>query len=186
VNVNVNDFRYQSNNLADACADIARSIHYLNLNPAAPANVRMGTKIFSCQRGGWDSHRNQTGINSNIANVGNAIGGLVKYLDEWNLLSKTVIIVESEFARTTAQNGSFGTDHAEGGHCLVIGGNNLIRRGVFGPEASADQAANANYFTAQVPFTGILRKVLERTFDPTGLNQVFVEPMPGGVPNFLA
>ena len=181
------DFIHKSNNnIGLACIDIARAIHYLNLNAAAPAHIRNGTKIFACQRGGWDSHSNQSGIANNIQNVGKAIGGLVKYLDQWGLLDSTLIVVDSEFARTSAQNGSLGTDHAEAGHCLVVGGSNLVRRGVYGPEASAAQASTANFFTAQVPFTGVLRNVLERSFDPSGLNQVFIEPMPGQVPNFLA
>jgi uncharacterized protein (DUF1501 family) len=174
--------------LANSCRDIARAIYYLNLSPQAPANIKAGTKIFATARGGWDSHSNQAAggnVPANITQLASAIAGLVHYLDEWNLLDKTIISAHGEFGRTCAQNGSAGTDHAEAGHFLVVGGAAVVRRGVFGPEASVDQAQNANFFTAQVPQTGILRAILSKAFDPEGLDRVFANPMPGSVPNFL-
>jgi uncharacterized protein (DUF1501 family) len=174
--------------LANSCRDIARAIHYLNLSPQAPANIKVGTKIFATAQGGWDSHANQASfgnIPANITQLASAIAGLVHYLHAWGLLDKTVIAAHGEFGRTCAQNGSAGTDHAEAGHFLVVGGAAVVRRGVFGPEASVDQAQNANFFTAQVPQTGILRAILSKAFDPEGLDRVFANPMPGSVPNFL-
>lgn len=189
VTIDMNEFgggNSSTNPLGFACADIARALHYLNLSPQAPASIKVGTKLFATARGGWDSHSNQSGtIPGNISQVANSIAGLVHYLDQWDLLDRTVIIAHGEFGRTSAQNSSVGTDHAEAGHFLVVGGSTVVRRGVFGPEASLAQAQNENFFTAQVPQTGILRAILSKAFDPEGLDRVFANPMPGSVPNFL-
>jgi uncharacterized protein (DUF1501 family) len=184
--VNIENFRVggTNNSLADSCADIARAIRYLELSSSAPASARNATHIFTANRGGWDSHDNQGGsIPGNIQALATAINGLVYYLNEWGLLDSTIIFAYGEFGRTNAQNGSSGTDHAEAGHFLVLGGGNRINSGVFGPEASASQATSQNFFTAQVPQTGILRSILAKAFnDPSGLNSVFSHAMPGTVP----
>lgn len=187
VTIDINQFRFNAadDSVANSFADIARAIHYLNLSPNAPANAKAATKFFATMRGGWDSHSAQAnGIPTTIGRIGAAIGGLVYYLDQWGLLDQTIILTYGEFGRTNAQNGSAGTDHAESGHMLVVGGGSLVGRGVFGPDASASQAQNENFFTAQVPQTGILRAVLGKVYsDSEALDRVFISPMPGSVPS---
>ncbi|MCB0352452.1 MAG: DUF1501 domain-containing protein [Bdellovibrionales bacterium] len=181
-----------ANSLARSSADIVRSLLYLNLSDSSPSSVRSGTKVFATQYGGWDTHGGQAynqgqdgTLPNNIRVLSDAIAGMVYYLDLYGLLDSTIIFASGEFGRTNAQNGSVGTDHAEGGHFLVVGGSAVVRRGVFGPEPSVAQAESANFFSAQVPWTGILRRILERGFDPSGLDSVFANPMPGSVPDFL-
>ncbi|MEY2410971.1 MAG: hypothetical protein QOF48_3641 [Verrucomicrobiota bacterium] len=91
--------------------------------------------IAGTEMTGFDTHNNQGGangagtFNSQHANlltrVGWAIYALRKYFKtynnkvDWNNL---VVVTLTEFGRTSIQNTSNGTDHAEGGMMLVAGG----------------------------------------------------------------
>jgi uncharacterized protein (DUF1501 family) len=106
--------------------------------------------IAGTEMGGFDTHNNQVttgspalGAHANLMRrLGWAMYGLRKYFMiygkggtnptpgakvGWN---DVVVVVMSEFGRTTIQNGSTGTDHAEAGAMFVAGGG--ITGGVFG------------------------------------------------------
>ena len=112
--------------------------------------------IAGTEMTGFDTHNNQGGantvagqFNSQHANLLTRIGwaffALRKYFTLYSSRvdsGKIVVITLTEFGRTTVQNTSNGTDHAEGGMMLVAGGGvkgyqkNGRISGVFGCQTS--------------------------------------------------
>jgi uncharacterized protein (DUF1501 family) len=125
----------------------------------APETLRNSQKILCTGIGGWDTHRYQSSdINYNINIVSGALKGLLLTLQQYNLLASTVVMVTSEFSRTTRENGSFGTDHASASTCMILGGG--VRSAVLGPEPTLNEATANNAFFAEVAFTGVIRQIL--------------------------
>ena len=158
--------------------DITKAIHYTNSTAAAP-ELRSASKIFCTGLGGWDAHTNiSSSYPGLILGLASALKGAVHYLAQWGLLEQTAIVVQTEFGRTTKQNGSLGLDHAAASYCLLLGGR--VRSAVHGPDASLDEAASKNYFTPQVPFTSVLKKILSRSgFSTSELQEVLPDVLPG-------
>lgn len=160
--------------------DIARTINHLN-NFTADTAVKSATKILSVGVGGWDTHSGQaSALAKSISILGAGLKGLMQYLHDCKLLEDTLIVVYSEFGRTTAQNGSDGTDHGLAGTAMVLGGATQVKRAVVGPDPAVKEASAKNLFTPQVPVTGLLRQVFGRAgLSTSQLDYVFNDPMPG-------
>ena len=85
--------------------------------------------IAGTELGGFDTHNNQGGVTGSHADLQSRIAwamyALRKYFSNhankvtWN---NTIVVTLTEFGRTTVQNTSGGTDHAEAGLMLVAGG----------------------------------------------------------------
>lgn len=79
------------------------------------------TRIAAFSLGGFDTHRNQKAtlpralseLQKAVLSLKHGLGG------NW---SKTAVIAMTEFGRTVAENGSFGSDHGTGGAMLMAGG----------------------------------------------------------------
>lgn len=106
--------------------------------------------IAGTELGGFDTHNLQGAATGSHANLQRTIGwsiyALRKYFSQyankvdWN---NVVIVTLSEFGRTTKQNTTTGTDHAEAGPMFVAGGaikgyGKSGGRGVFGCHPTAD------------------------------------------------
>ena len=65
--------------------------------------------------GGWDHHVNEGNTQGQIANILGEFSQSLAALwtDLGDLAEDTVIVTMSEFGRTSVENGSVGTDHAE-------------------------------------------------------------------------
>jgi uncharacterized protein (DUF1501 family) len=62
--------------------------------------------------GGWDMHSNITqGFRGQMPSLDQALAALITDLDKSGLLSKTVVMVSSEFGRTPKINQTAGRDH---------------------------------------------------------------------------
>ncbi len=91
----------------------------------------------------WDHHGNQGGLTGDHPNHLHALAHGIRSVrldtlsDIWNDLA---IVVISEFGRTSAENGSAGTDHGKGGVAWVIGGN--VRGGVYNCDSNTWPANN--------------------------------------------
>src|SRR4051812_5151940 len=85
------------------------------------ANV--GLEVAQADYDGWDHHRGQGGA---VGTHSNMLGHLAQCIaafhnDLGDRMNKTLLLVQSEFGRTVAENGAMGTDHGSGGFMLAIG-----------------------------------------------------------------
>ncbi|MCX6895054.1 MAG: DUF1501 domain-containing protein, partial [Verrucomicrobia bacterium] len=119
---------------------------FKNLRAAALVLNKTDAIVAGTELGGWDTHNNQGGASGNHSNllrrVGWAVYALRKYFTRYgrgtNAPSATakvnwddlVVVTMSEFGRTTLENGSGGTDHAEAGCMFVAGG--AVNGGIYG------------------------------------------------------
>jgi uncharacterized protein (DUF1501 family) len=112
---------------------------FTNLKAAALVLNRTDAIIAGTEFSGFDTHQTQGGVTGTHANLQRRIGwamyALRKYFTNygrgnnapssaakvnWNDI---IVVTLSEFGRTTVQNGSNGTDHAEAGAMFIAGGN---------------------------------------------------------------
>ena len=71
--------------------------------------------------GGWDTHANQGNTNGQLANhLGNLAAALVQLRRDFSQ-ANDVVVVCSEFGRTSAENGTRGTDHGHGNALWLMG-----------------------------------------------------------------
>ncbi len=71
--------------------------------------------------GGWDTHANQGGVTGALAsNLGHLAQALVQLRQDFSQ-ANDVIAVCSEFGRTSAENGTRGTDHGHGNTLWLLG-----------------------------------------------------------------
>jgi uncharacterized protein (DUF1501 family) len=71
--------------------------------------------------GGWDTHANQGAVTGQLANnLGNLARGIAQLRQDFSEPGD-VIVVMSEFGRTSAENGTRGTDHGFGNAMWLMG-----------------------------------------------------------------
>lgn len=108
----------EANSLATQLQTVARTI-------AANATLGLKRQVFFVSLGGWDTHDFQ---NTTQPNLLGKVAHAMSYFDQVlgniggvNLRSSVTTFTASDFSRTFTTNGD-GTDHAWGGHHLVMGG----------------------------------------------------------------
>jgi hypothetical protein len=101
-----------------------------NLKAAAMILNKTDALIAGTEIGGFDTHDNEGGVTGSHANLQRTIGwslyALRKYFQNYAdkaTWENTIVITLSEFGRTSVQNGTSGTDHAEAGLMFVAGGS---------------------------------------------------------------
>lgn len=106
-----------ANNGAGNVAGLALDALHLATLMRADPYLRLGF----LSAGGWDTHANQGGVQGPLANnLANLARTLVQLRKDFNA-PEDVILVMSEFGRTSAENGSGGTDHGHGNALWLIG-----------------------------------------------------------------
>ena len=110
---------YSTNSISQKLKSIAQ-IHLATL----------GTRIFYCDLGSFDTHASQLDTHANLwSSASNAIRDFFDDLREHDAANNVVMLLFSEFGRRVYDNGA-GTDHGAGGACLVIGDN--VKGGEYG------------------------------------------------------
>ncbi|MCU0248590.1 MAG: DUF1501 domain-containing protein [Vicinamibacterales bacterium] len=90
---------------------------------AVQGALGLNRQIFFAGMGGFDNHENLLGNHQQLlATVDGAIGAFVATLEARGAADRVTLFTESEFNRTGNANANVGTDHAWGGHQLVVGG----------------------------------------------------------------
>lgn len=88
-------------------------------------------QTFFCSMGGYDTHSDQNQSHPGLlATLAEAMAAFHGHTVSAGLAGNVTTFTASEFARTFAMNGSFGTDHAWGGVQFVMGG--AVRGGLYG------------------------------------------------------
>ena len=145
---------------------------FQNLKSAAQVLASTDAVIAGTEMGGFDTHTAQVtpgnpqagGHGALLRRVGWAFHALWKYFSNPAYSPKVrwedvVIITMSEFGRTSAENGSMGTDHAEASVMYVGGGG--IRGGVYGCDTNLNPILNAPNWTPCTPVAGTTPTVLK-------------------------
>jgi len=90
----------------------------------------LGSRVFYCDHGSFDTHADQLGIHHKLwSQVSQAIRDFFDDLEEHNAADNVVMFLFSEFGRRVYDNGS-GTDHGAGGVCIAIGKG--VKGGMYG------------------------------------------------------
>ncbi len=83
----------------------------------------MNRQIFFAGMGGFDNHEDLVNKHQDLmATFDAAVNAFFNTLDAWGLTNQVTLFTESEFNRTGNANANLGTDHAWGGHHIVLGG----------------------------------------------------------------
>jgi len=89
-----------------------------------------GRQVFFCSIGGFDTHSTQMGTHATLlTNLSQSLAAFAYATLDLGLAGNITTFTQSEFNRTTQTNGT-GTDHAWGGHQIVLGG--AVQGGIYG------------------------------------------------------
>ena len=122
--------------------------------------ANLGTRIFYCDYGSFDSHANQLGMHANLwTDVNRAVGDFFADLKEHDAADNVVMLLFSEFGRRVRDNGS-GTDHGSAGVAFVIG--DRVKGGQYGeyPSTKAEDLEQGD-LVPSLDFRGFYSTVLE-------------------------
>lgn len=135
--------------------------------------------------GGWDTHVNQGAATGQLASRLQELAGGLAALPEalgpeaWR---RTVVVVLSEFGRTTRENGNRGTDHGHGSVYWVLGGGLAAGQAVRGEQlpVSARHMHQGRDLPVLNDYRGLLAGLMQRQFglSAAALSAVF----PGAQP----
>lgn len=126
----------------------------------------VGTKIFICRIGGFDTHANQV-VNNNptmgghaalLYHISAAVKGFYQDLQNMGLSDRVLTMTFSEFGRRVASNASYGTDHGNAAPMMVFG--TCINPGVYGVNPDLGNLVNGNIpleFDYRQVFTSVVK-----------------------------
>ncbi len=90
---------------------------------AAGPMLGLGRQIVNCPMGGWDTHSDAlTRLIGLHIELSQALGAFYQAAQELHLWNNILAFTSTEFNRALAPNRFGGSDHAWGGHRLVLGG----------------------------------------------------------------
>jgi uncharacterized protein (DUF1501 family) len=104
------------NGLASQLKQVAQVI-------AARSALNIHRQIFFCSIGGFDTHSDQLGTQAALlTQLSQAMSAFYQSTQELGVASNVTTFTLSEFSRTLQPGSNAGTDHAWGGHQLILGG----------------------------------------------------------------
>ena len=120
--------------------------------------IESGAKVIYLTLGGWDTHVNQAGIHQRLlGQLGPGLAAFHRDLVANGLDQQVVVMVQSEFGRRPAENGSGGTDHGTAGPVILMGKS--VQGGWYGGDPALDSLMDGN-LPIQVDFRSVYREVL--------------------------
>jgi|TARA_R110000737_G_scaffold94590_1_gene128410 uncharacterized protein (DUF1501 family) len=110
----------------------------------------IGTKVFLCRIGGFDTHANQVETNSTtmgkhaalMYHISSAVKAFYDDLQNQGLAERVLTMTYSEFGRRAASNASYGTDHGNAAPMLVFG--TCLNPGVYGENPDLSNLLSGN------------------------------------------
>ncbi|MFN3359957.1 MAG: DUF1501 domain-containing protein [Pseudanabaenaceae cyanobacterium] len=110
--------------------------------------------------GGWDTHVNQLPKHQRLLkSVGDSLAALLQDLQNRGTDRNVLIMVQTEFGRRAAQNGSGGTDHGTATPVFFLGSN--LKGGILGGEPGLDSLVNGN-LPWQIDFRSLYAETIDR------------------------
>ena len=136
--------------------------------------ANLGTRIFYCDHGSFDSHSNQVGMHDKLwKDVSEGVESFFDDLRENNAGDNVIMLVFTEFGRRVHDNGS-GTDHGAGGVAFVLGES--VRGGEYSEYPStAPEDLEQGDLVPNMDFRSVYSTILENWM---GLD---ANPLVGGV-----
>lgn len=140
---------------------------------------RTDVKILGVNIGGWDTHNNQGQVNGRHGNLLNQIadGYQALHRDLQDMWDDLIIVTMTEFGRTSLENDSRGTDHAEATTMFVAGGG--VNGGVYNCDASSWEAnairkVNNRYLSHKTDFRSVFGEIFTKHFgvDSDALDEI--------------
>ena len=134
----------------------------------------LGTRIFYCDHGSFDSHSNQTGMHDKLwKDVSEGVSSFMDDLKAHDVGDNVILLMFTEFGRRVHDNGS-GTDHGAGGVAFVLGEN--VKGGEYSEYPStAPEDLEQGDLVPNLDFRSVYSTILE---DWMGLD---AQPLVGGV-----
>lgn len=140
------------------------------LMEAAMLFKRTPVQIIGMTIGGWDTHTAQGQVNGSqaslLAQLARGFQALHRDLQEqWD---KILIVTMTEFGRTSKENGSQGTDHAESSVVFVAGGG--VQGGIYNCDASTWKpndlfsSRSGRYLAKRTDFRAVFGEIFARHF----------------------
>ena len=143
--------------------------------------ANLGTRIFYCDLGSFDSHANQLGMHAGLwKDVSEGVEVFYDDLREHDSAGNVIMLLFSEFGRRVRDNGS-GTDHGAAGPAFIIG--DPVKGGQYGeyPSRKPEDLQQGD-LVPNTDFRALYSTILE---DWLGLD---AKPIVGGTfekPSFL-
>ncbi len=110
--------------------------------------------------GGWDTHTNQLNQQANLLkSVGDSLAALMADLKTRGIDRNVLIMVQTEFGRRVAQNGSGGTDHGTATPVFFLGGS--LKGGILGGQPDLANLVNGN-LPWQIDFRSLYDETIDR------------------------
>ncbi len=142
---------YPRNRLAGTLRDVAALIH-----------GRLGTRVYSVQMSGFDTHAGQRGSHDSLmTSLDTALSAFLQDLRGSSAGQETLVLVFSEFGRRVAENGSKGTDHGKAGPMFLLGP--AVKGGLYGKHPSLTQLDRGD-LAATTDFRSVYGTVIENWF----------------------
>jgi uncharacterized protein (DUF1501 family) len=143
--------------------------------------AELGTRIFYCDHGSFDSHSNQVGMHDKLwKDVSEGVEAFFDDLREHEAADNIIMLMFSEFGRRVHDNGS-GTDHGAAGAAFIIG--ERVKGGEYSEYPStATEDLEQGDVVPNLAFRGVYSTTLE---DWMGLD---AKPLVGGTfekPHFV-
>lgn len=132
----------------------------------------IGTKVFKCRIGGFDTHADQvetgnTTMGKHAAlmyHISSAMKAFYEDLQNQNLADRVLSMTYSEFGRRAASNASYGTDHGNAAPMLVFG--TCLNPGVYGENPDLSNLQNGN-IPMQHDYRQVFSSVIKDWFGAT-------------------
>lgn len=132
----------------------------------------IGTKIFLCRIGGFDTHANQV-VNNNttmgshaalLYHISSAVKAFYDDLANLGLADRVLTMTFSEFGRRGASNASYGTDHGNAAPMLIYG--TCLNPGVYGTNPDLQNLEHGN-IPLQYDYRQVFSSVVKDWFGAT-------------------
>ncbi len=125
----------------------------------------VGTRVYSVQMGGFDTHTNQLiAHNRLMATVDAALGAFFEDLSGRESAKDVVVAVYSEFGRRVQENGSKGHDHGKAAPMFVWG--QKVKGGLHGEHPSMENL-DAGDVTFTTDFRSVYATFIDKLFGAT-------------------
>jgi len=122
----------------------------------------VGSRVFSVELGGFDTHRDQRRRHRNLMHTLDAgLGAFLADIAAHERGRECLVLVFSEFGRRVGENGSKGTDHGTAGPVLALGAR--VRGGLYGTHPSLTEL-DAGDLVFTTDFRSVYATVIERWF----------------------